>query len=154
MALPKFKARTALATRIARVDRQRFNEAVAEEFYPCAPQTVRGSSRVFDVNDIVALWVYGRLVEEGMIPRKAGAVACELRALLKEYPEADRVVHVLDGFFSTIWLRREDLDPSAEFISGTNIFSAREWFLRFVRERVIHELEEEYNTLGPEDGDE
>ncbi|WP_414474307.1 hypothetical protein [Microvirga sp. M2] len=154
MVLPKYKARTALATEIAMVNRQRFNEAVAEGFYPCAPATVRGSTRLFDVNDIVTLRIYGRLLDEGMVPRAAGATACGLRTLLAQYPEAERVVHVTTSMGSPVWMPSDQFDKNAEMMSGMDIVSVREWFLKFTRARVIHELEQEAYTVGPRDDDE
>ncbi|GJE46187.1 hypothetical protein [Methylobacterium soli] len=151
MSACKLKARTALATEIALVNRQRFNEAVAEGFYPCAPSTVRGATRLFDVNDIVTLRIYGRLLDEGMIPRSAGQVACGLRTLLAQHPDAERVVHVTTSMGSPVWLRADEFDRDATDMSGTDIVSAREWYLKYTRGRVIRDLEEESNALGSDD---
>lgn len=153
MPIPNLKARTAVATEIAMVNRQRFNEAVAEGFYPCAPKTVRGATRVFDVNDIVALRVYGRLLDEGMIPRAAGQMACDLRTLLAQYPEIDRAVCVTASMGSPVWMPSDQLDRSHTFISGLDIVSVREFFLEFTRKRVIHELMELNSIVGPDDGE-
>jgi hypothetical protein len=154
MPIPNLKARTALATKLAFVNRQRFNEAVAEGFYPCAPTTVRGSTRVFDVNDIVTLRIYGRLLDEGMVPRSAGAIVCGLRTLLAEHPEAERVVHVTTSMGSPVWLLSEHLNRDHEMMSGMDIVSVREWFLKFTRQRIIHELQEEANIVGSDDDNE
>ncbi|AWM88626.1 hypothetical protein [Microvirga sp. 17 mud 1-3] len=154
MTIPNLKARTALATDLAFVNRQRFNEAVAEGFYPCAPKTVRGSTRLFDVNDIVTLRIYGRLLDEGMVPRSAGLMACGLRTLLAQYPEIDRAVYVTNSLGSPVWLRAEDFDRDATHMSGIDIVSVREWFLKYTRERIIHELQEEANIVGSDDDNE
>jgi hypothetical protein len=148
MVIPNLKARTALAAEIAGVDRQRFNEAVAEDFYPCAPRTVRGAARVFTVNDILTLWVYGRQLDEGVPPRKAGRVACGLSELLAEYPEADRVVYITNSYGASVWHLSHDLPIENRRMGGGDIVSVKEWFLGPVRMRVIRELEEEANTLG------
>lgn len=153
--MSSLKARTALAAQIARVNRQRLNEAIAEGFYPCAPDTVSGASRVFDVNDIVALRVYGHLLDEGVSPRFAGPMSCNLRDLLREHPAAERVVYVKDSFGSGMWLRLEDFDRDDEFApSWSNargdIVSFREWRLKFLRQRIVHELQEEVGGVGDE----
>lgn len=112
---------------------------------------MRGATRVFDVNDIVTLWVYGKLLDEGVVPRRAGSVACGLRTLLSEHPEANRVVYVVNSHGSSVWLRRDDLSIEHNTVGGASIVSAKEWFLEFPRMRVIHELQEEAATLGAAD---
>ncbi|HEX2529811.1 MAG TPA: hypothetical protein VHL31_26410 [Geminicoccus sp.] len=144
-------ARTPVATRIARVDRQRFNEAVAGGLYPCAPSTVSGTPRIFDVNDIVILVVWSELLKEGLPPRKAGGIACGLRSLLIEHPEAERVVFVINSYGRSIWDLRENIPLEANTIGGTFIVSIKEWFLGPIRARVVRELEEEAGTVGTAD---
>jgi len=151
MPIPTLKARTALATELARVNRQRFNEAVAEGFYPCAPPTVRGATRVFDVNDIVTLRVYGRLLDGGTTPRAAGTIACGLRDLLRQHPEAERVVYVELSMGSPSWLLAEEFDRDATHLSGLDIVSFREWRLKYTRDRIVFDLREEAATLGRDD---
>lgn len=141
-------ARTRLACQIALIDPNRFNELVAAGSYPCAPPTRAGSARVFQVNDIVALKVYALLTEEGVIPSRAGPVACGLRELLTEHPSATRVVHIRTAVGSGGWFLREHVEPDVEIMGGSEIIYAREWFLASVRRRVEHELLDEAGILG------
>jgi hypothetical protein len=76
--------RTQSACRIAGIDRDRFNEAVAAGNYPCAPKVARGATRVFDEIDLVALFNYGRLIEQDIQPMKAGRLACHIVQCLRE----------------------------------------------------------------------
>ena len=154
MPIPKYTARTTLAAEIARVDRQRFNEAVADGFYTCAPKTVRGKVRRFEVNDIVTLWVYGRLLNKGMSQRVAGRSACELHALLVQFPETERAVQVTNSFGSHVWFRPEDFDFDSTHMGGADIEDFHVWSLKNKRNQFIAELREEARTLGRDEEDE
>lgn len=83
--------RSAVACAIAGIDNKRFNEAVAKEHYPCAPPARRGSVRKFTEGDIVALFVYARLLEQNILQRQAGQVACQVRLKIEEDPKAEEV---------------------------------------------------------------
>lgn len=143
-----FRARAKLACRIALIDPDRFNEAVAAGNFPCAPPTRAGAARIFDVEDIVVLRVYALLMEEGVTPSKAGPLACGLRDLLREHPNAERVTQVKLGAGSDMWLLREHVEPDAEVMGGSEIVSLREWRLRFMRQRIEHELREADGIVG------
>jgi hypothetical protein len=81
------------ACRIAGLDRNRFNEAVHAGNYPCAPATAKGSRRLFNETDLIALYVYARLLEEGSAPRPAGVIACSVGALARDFPD-ETLIHV------------------------------------------------------------
>jgi len=83
--------RAAAACALAKIDNKRFNEAVAKQFYPCAPAARRGSARKFTEDDVVALFVYARLLDQVIPQRLAGQVACQVRSKIEEDPEADEV---------------------------------------------------------------
>jgi hypothetical protein len=155
--MTKLRATTALAADIARIDRQRFNEAVAAEFYPCAPPTVAGRARSFGVNDLIALYIYGRLNDEGVIPRHAGQVACRLLNFMNEVgADLDHALYVVCEGRPAAWVRRERFDLAATHMSGGEITSVRDWYLRPIRDRIIARLEaeDESRVLGPVgDGD-
>lgn len=149
--MPEPRARTSLATQIARVDRTKFNDVVSDGFYPCAPPVGRGTARVFSVNEIVALTVFGRLLEEGVSARQAGPAACGLADLLREHPEADRAVHVVTSISSPMWLIPEHLSADTTHLSGLEIVSTREWRLATMRRRVLAEIEDFDAIKGDED---
>ncbi len=81
----------ATACALARINNKRFNEAVAKNFYPCAPAARRGSARKFTENDVVALFVFARLLEQDIPQRLAGQVACQVRSKIGKDPDADEV---------------------------------------------------------------
>ena len=83
--------RTAAACLLAGIDNKRFNEAVAKEHYTCAPASRRGSARIFTETEVVSLFVYARLLEQGIQQRVAGHVACQVLEEVKKSPDANEV---------------------------------------------------------------
>lgn len=79
------------ACKVARIDKQRFNEAVAAGRYPCAPAVKKGGTRYFNQDDMVALFVYARLIEQDIPASVAGEIACDLRSKLNEFPNVEEV---------------------------------------------------------------
>ena len=141
----------ALAAEIANIDRQRFNEAVAEGFYPCAPSTVPGRARSFGINDLLALKLYGQLLSEGVTPRYAGNVACEFLGFIQCYPDTNRVVHVRSQMGSPVWMRGPEFDSASTHMGGTAIISVREWRLEHWRAYAVARLEDAALEVGPKD---
>lgn len=82
---------TARAASFAKISRIKFNEAVADGYYACAPETVAGSTREFDELDVIGVYVFARMLDIGMIPRRAGPLACEFREMLRQRPALDSV---------------------------------------------------------------
>jgi hypothetical protein len=78
------KVRAPLACRITSVDRDRFNEAVARGDYPGAPPAGSGKTRLFQMHDLIALHVYGRLLEDGVAAKDAGKFAQEVKGLVRK----------------------------------------------------------------------
>ncbi|MEL6172727.1 MAG: hypothetical protein AAFR02_12070, partial [Pseudomonadota bacterium] len=94
---------------------KRFNEAVAKDFYPCAPSAKRGSARKFNENDVVALFIYARLLEQEIPQRLAGQVACQVRSKIEEDPEAQEIRVLRFEEHGKEGTRRGSDDPEAEF---------------------------------------
>lgn len=78
------------ACRLAGVERDRFNLAVHQKHYPCAPEVVPGSTRKFDRDDFIALAVYGHFLRRGFSSAVAGDLACRVRTLLDNDPAATK----------------------------------------------------------------
>jgi hypothetical protein len=77
-----------LACRIAGIHRDRFNEAVHAGHYPCAPTTAKGSRRLFDEDDLIALYAYACLLDEDLSARAAGDLACKILNQVRSHPRA------------------------------------------------------------------
>jgi hypothetical protein len=82
---------TSWAVSMARVSRVKFNEAVADGYYPCAPATEEGIAREFEDLDLVVLSIFGRLIELGIPGRRAANLACEAKAILDAHPNAESI---------------------------------------------------------------
>lgn len=149
----KLTATTKLAARIAMVEPDRLNEAIAAGFYPCAPSTSAGRARQFDLNDIIALRIYGRLIDDGVVPRKAGHIACGLRDFLQVHPDADQCYHLQPSIGSSLWTHEFDTKnihmPNGP--SSPDIISVRVWNFHYLRGRIVHELNEAANVVGDAD---
>jgi hypothetical protein len=91
-------ATTRLACEIAQTNPDRFNEAVHANTYPCAPKTTPGKARSFDVDDIVALRIYQREMDNGMSAAAAGKKACLVREFMMNHPGARRVFILATDF--------------------------------------------------------
>lgn len=142
------RAKTALAAEIAGIHPQKLNESVAAGFYPCAPETIAGLARAFDVDDILVLMVFRHLLDEGMLPRAAGPLVCQLRALLSQHPDANNVVWIKTSFGPEGWYLSTDFDSSEDFFQGGNVVSHREWRLGMMRALIVHKLTEATKVVG------
>lgn len=154
------KFRTAVACRIARIDRDRFNEAVAAGNYPCAPRTDRGATRVFDVNDLIALRYYGQLLNFGIAPRTAGYWACELLQAVRCEPETDEIILCFGNEGIEHAVTRESVSQIANETERNQILHGDAFFpvlhricvdIRAIRGLVKFEIERELSVIGPDD---
>lgn len=116
-------------------------------FIPVPPKPWRVPPRLFDVNDIVALKVYDHLISEGMKPANAGPLACGLRNLLSEHPEADKVFWVKGSIGSQTWVLADHFDHDAVTFDGMDIISLREWRLNHMRQFIIHKIGSARNRI-------
>jgi hypothetical protein len=89
------RIRSKEALQIARLDRFKFNEAVAEKYYDCAPPTAPGQSRAFTEERMIPLYTFARLLDIGIHPRVSGRIACELYAATREDRFKDEAEFVL-----------------------------------------------------------
>lgn len=152
MAQSSLKLTTIAACRVARIDRQRFNEHVAAGDYPCAPKTVPGRSRLFDESDLIALFVFAREVERGVKPGAAGSLACQVRETLTDRPDAETSVlaDIVSGPHSQ--LVQPDTKLAARWAIGVPL-KLTTYNVAGVRALVREGIEEQATIIGPEDDD-
>ncbi|KUF11670.1 hypothetical protein AVJ23_07945 [Pseudoponticoccus marisrubri] len=98
--------RTKKACEIARVDPARFNEMVHAGHYPCAPQTRPGSARIFDLDQTVALKIFGNLLSMSVAPERAGQIACTAYQMFEGQQNVERLVYSCD--WSSEWFLEEE----------------------------------------------
>lgn len=139
------------ACRIAGIEHQRFNEAVASGHYPCAPKVDRGSTRVFDLEDLVALYFYGSLLEQGWPPRLAGQYACRIHDCLISYPQTTgvMVIRLANGSFQT--LAESELNGTPKGDVGGGVMQRFSFDIETARKYIDREIDEEISIVGEDD---
>ncbi|HYD32099.1 MAG TPA: hypothetical protein VEB64_14760 [Azospirillaceae bacterium] len=151
------KLTTMAACRVARIDRDRFNEHVAAGRFPCAPNTVPGRARLFDPDDMIALWLFRELMDDGFEAAKAGVIACAVANAAKQHPEARAISYVEDYFVPpTGRAYPSDQVPAASewdrvLFSGTDIRKVTTFRVGKLRELIAHYTEEESAIIGERD---
>lgn len=147
------RAETKAACRVVNIDRQKLADSIANGEYPCAPETKPGVARVYEINDLVCLYIFARLTERGEPAKRAGEIACSIRAQLERTPNTSRVVLVesfmgakeaFDGERCDLnrpveWLfhRGEDFKP------GSPILRQSIWHVGTVRALVTQAIADE-----------
>jgi hypothetical protein len=150
------------ACRVAGIDHDRLNEHAAAGRYPCAPSTIRGRTRVFDPDDMLALVLFTVLLEDGFAASKAGPIACEVAAAARQHPEARAISYVRSNAVKSGFtvdgaaLPASSLpDPESwnkqlfgdvDLIERTMTFNVWQY-----RERIAKRTEEEALIIGEED---
>ncbi|MFZ2997569.1 hypothetical protein [Sphingobium sp.] len=143
---------TMAACRVARLNRQRFNEYVAGGDYACAPKTIPGRSRLFGEADMIALCIFAQEIEDQMTkPFMAGLNAHAVLEALRQHPDADQLT------FAHIWqepMLRVLVDQplrAGEKIAGKSVMRYSLYDIETVRAFVRKSVEEERSTIGQED---
>lgn len=128
------------ASEVAFINKQRFNEAVARGDYPCAPK-VEGRARSFTALDVMGLWLYGHLTNDGIPPARAGTLACEFVEVLRLHPDLEEVLIVREAFRRRHVVAPENLDSLKSFtLGGTSIISIETWDLRQQHKNIAHQF--------------
>ena len=152
----KPKISTTIACRVARLDRDRFNEAISGGFFKCAPNTIPGRARYFEPEDMIAVCLYRELLEDGMTKERAGHIACKVSNAAKRHPEAD-YISLVNTYFSE-WgeaYPAEDVPKYEEwgevYFGGTDIRKVTTFNVAKLRKLIEHYTKEELSYHGPED---
>lgn len=153
----KTKLTTTAACRVARIDRDRFNEAVAAGIFPCAPRTVPGRARLFDPDDMIALWLFRELLDDGFNKERAGIIACSVAKAVRDNPEATAISYVQSYFVPDPGdaLPADQVPPYQEWekdtFNSTEIRKVTTYRIGKMREMIAHYTEEERSIIGPND---
>lgn len=145
------RARTKLACEVVGIDRQKLNDAINSGDYSCAPETTPGRARIFDIDDMAALFVYERLTQRGTPSRRAGGVACRVLAAMRSHPGSKRIVIGWSMSGSAFVTPEESWNSEARSVApGQPLFNTEIYDVENVREIIRRRLEEE-STIGGED---
>lgn len=157
----KYKLTTKVACRVARMDRDRLNEHVAAGRFPCAPETTPGRARLFDPDDMIALWLFREQMDDGFEASTAGHIACEVARAARENPEARTISYVEDYFRGSRGASRGHAFPTetvpspdkwdSVLFSGTDIRKVTTFRIGKLREMIAHYTEEERRIIGDDD---
>lgn len=148
------KLTTAVACRVARINRDRFNEHVAAGAFSCAPATVPGRARLFDPNDMIALWLFRELMDDGFNAVRAGAIACAVVEAAKQSPDARAISYVQDYFpVRGYAFPADDVPLHAEwdkvvYPAGSDIRKVTTFRIGKLREMIAHYSAEEAAIIG------
>lgn len=147
---------TVAACRVARIDRGRFNEYVASGDYTCAPNTIPGRARLFTPDDMLALVLFKRLIDDGFTPKRAGSIACAIGEVAKHNPEARAVSYVESYFTGAGDAFPASAVPTPEtwddvIFGGTDIRKVTTFRVGKERDMIAHYTEEERQIIGEED---
>lgn len=155
MTVPKLT--TAAACRVARIDRDRFNEHVAAGRFGCAPATIPGRTRLFDPDDMIALWLFRELMDDGYDAAHAGAIACEVARSARQNPEAKAISFVSDYFVppgGNAVPSDQIPDPNKWgelFFGGSDIRKVMTFNIAKTRALIAHYTDEERSIIGESD---
>ena len=146
------KARASFAAQIANIDPQWLNQIIFEGKYPCAPKTVRGSSRIFNEIDLIVLFIYGVYLKKypaGL----AGYLACKIHGQLTETPDEAEIVLVL--LMNGAWhaIDGSSFKGHAHSFNGAFVLETRYIDIENVRAHVRNEVADE-EARGADDSDE
>lgn len=150
------KLTTAAACRVARIDRDRFNEHVAAGRYSCAPNTVPGRARLFDPDDMISLWLFREFMEDGLDAVHAGIMACSIASAARANPEARTISYVQTYFGDSGRAFPADQVPCPSewdgvLFNGTDIRKVTTYRVGKLREMIAQATEEERSIIGEAD---
>jgi hypothetical protein len=153
---PVPKLTTTAACRVARLDRDRFNEHVAAGRFPCAPDTVPGRARAFDPDYMLALWYFRELMDDGFDAGRAGHIACAIADVARAHPEATAISYVQDYFGERGHaVPADQVPPHSEWdqkgFGVTDIRKVTTYRIGKARQLIAQYTEEERERIGPED---
>jgi hypothetical protein len=163
------KLRAPLACRLARVDKQRFNEAVARGEYTCAPKAIQGVSRTLTVAETIALYCWGRMLELSMSAKQAGYFACGILDLVRRVESGDAPSNswacvIRTGYDSYEFACSDPTELDLEALQKTGVVSPTplnygqsgviftiNFQIAFIRKVILQEIEDYRATLGEEE---
>lgn len=151
----KPKLTTKAACRVARIDRDRFNEHSAAGRFPCAPATKQGRARLFDPDDMIALWLFREQMDDGFDAATAGSIACAVASAAREYPKSNSISYVQTYFSGGEAMPAESVPDltgdSMPFVGDADIRKVTTFRISKLRDMLAHFTEEERSIIGEDD---
>lgn len=76
--MKNYRFKTSKACEVARVDRNQLNEMIASGRYRRAPLTSKGSTRIFSLEEMITLFIFGQMIRFGIPAPRAADYASEI----------------------------------------------------------------------------
>ncbi|QDM19233.1 hypothetical protein [Tardiphaga sp. vice278] len=94
----------------------RYNEAIADGFLPCAPETVQGGLRPLEYIDIIGAAIFFRFLAMGLQSRVAGKYTCLAVGVMRRSAKPDGTPKI----FKVAILLNAGKEPTARGIASFN----------------------------------
>ncbi|TCU18803.1 hypothetical protein [Rhizobium sullae] len=138
------------ACRVVGMDPNRLNEDIAAGRFPCAPSTIPGRARLFDRDDMLALWLYRERLERERNAKNAGHFACSITELARRNPEAIAISIVNGPGGNRSVSLADDLPSPSEWdkviFSGTPIHDVTTYNIHLIRKFISERVQDELKT--------
>jgi len=133
-----------IACEIAGINPARFNEMIHAGQYTCAPETKPGSARIFNLDQIVALKIFGNLLSMAVVPERAGHIACNAYSLFAGRDDDVSVIYSIrrNGDRMMVLEIHGDNNPLPEFCMVFDIPG--------LRKEIIRHLESQNQAVSEE----
>ena len=137
------KVKLGLACEIAGLEKQQFNQAVHEGHYSCAPAVAQGGTRLFEINDLIALFIFARLRQNGMSVAGSGEWACKIRALIDDpkFDEAAATANVVITPKRIHFQIAGKFSPAAKSFKGEPAIFSASWAISGIRQLILDEID-------------
>lgn len=146
-----YQFRTKAACRIVGLEFSSFQDAIGRHLYPCAPATIAGAARTFDIDNLVVLYLYARLLGMGLTREGAGRAACELHRHIEDAQGEGLRLDLVDtgfGTFDAVLSKADDALPV--MLNNCKVLSCWSHDLDHLRAYVKHMAAKELATVGDE----
>ena len=149
--LPQLTTRA--ACRVAKLHPDRLNEYIAAGTYSCAPQTVAGRARVFEPDDMIGLWLFRELMQEGgHSPVKAARIACVVMEACRCWPD-EPAMSCVENYFDDVTAMPPSKVPDPEtwetVLSGdADIRKVTTFNIAKIRRMIAHYTNQELGLTG------
>lgn len=149
------KLSTASACRVAQIDRVQFNEAIASGAFGCAPATTPGRTRYFEPDDMLALYLFRELMEDGLKKEVAGRIACSVAEAARQHPDSRAISYVETFVGSRKACPATEVPGHDEWdevtFGGSDVRKVTTFRIGKMRELIARHTEEERRHIGEPD---
>lgn len=136
------------ACRILGMEPDHLNVHISAGRFPCAPRTTPGKARVFDFDDMFALWLFRDRLGNEPNARTAGHFACLIAEKSRQHPDADLISIVRTSSGHTSVHIATDLPSMPDWnnidfpMSGMTILDVKTYNVKHIRALLAQLIED------------